>query len=207
MKLLLGRRNQLVIFSLFVICLTSNITIAQTEKPSPQPSPAATPQASATPSPPPPANPADVSSIDAIIRAVYEVHSGEQGKKRDWDRMRSLFVPGARLILPAQSRSPGGYGWSVSAVDEYIKRVFPLLEKDGFFEKEVGRRTEAWKNIAQAYSAYESRRKADDPKPFMRGINSFQLINDGQRWWIVTVMWQNEDEKNPLPEGILKKPN
>ena len=45
-----------------------------------------------------PADPADVESIDAIITAAYDVISGPAGKKRDWDRERSLFIPGARLI-------------------------------------------------------------------------------------------------------------
>jgi hypothetical protein len=205
MKLFLGYRRRFLVSSLFVVSLAANSTIAQTDKPSPQASPPATPQTSATPSPPV-ANPADVSSIDAIVTSVYEVHSGDQGKKRDWDRMRSLFVPGARLILPRPPQTPGGYSWRVAAVEDYITRSFPFLEQQGFFEKEVGRRTEAWSNIAQVFSAYESRHKADDPKPFMRGINSFQLINDGNRWWIATVLWQNEDEKNPMLESILKKP-
>jgi hypothetical protein len=31
-------------------------------------------------------------------------------------------------------------------------------------------------------------------------------MNDGSRWWIVTIFWQGEDEKNPLPEKYLKSP-
>ena len=205
MKSLLGHRRQFFVSSLFLIYLAANTTMAQTDKPAPQPSPTATPQATATPSPPA-ANPADVSSMDAILAAVYDVISGPQGKKRDWDRMRSLFAPGARLI-PSGPRQTGGYGWRVATVEEYITRSAPFLEKEGFFEKEVGRRTEAWGNIAHVFSAYESRHKADDPKSFQRGINSFQLINDGQRWWIMTILWQGEDEKNPIPEGLLKKPD
>lgn len=206
MKLSLGLRR-LLITSMFVIYISCNTAMAQTDKPSPQSSPPATPQPAATPATPPTpvANPADVDSIDSIITAVYDVLSGDKGVKRNWDRMRSLFVPGARLI-PSNSKTSGGYGWRVVALEEYITRVGPLLEEQGFFEKETGkRRTEAWGNIAQSFSAYESRHKIDDPKPFQRGINSFQLINDGKRWWIVAVLWQNEDEKNPLPERILKE--
>jgi hypothetical protein len=49
----------------------------------------------------------------------YDVISGPAGKKCDWDRMRSLFVPGARLI-PTGPRPTGGYGSRVLTVDEYI---------------------------------------------------------------------------------------
>ena len=116
---------------------------------------------------------------------------------------RSLF-PAARLI-PLQRRAKGaGHSWRVVAVDVYVGYVGPRLEKDGFFEKEVSRKTEAWGNIAQVFSVYESRRNADDPKPFMRGINSIQLLNDGNRWWLKTVLWDNEDDNNKLPETYLK---
>ena len=44
----------------------------------------------------------------------------------------------------------------------------------------------------------------DDAKPFARGINSFQLLNDGSRWWIVTIYWEAEDAGHQLPEKYLK---
>src|SRR6266513_2414962 len=56
------------------------------------------------------ANPLDVESIDAIISAAYDSISGPPGK-RDWNRERSLFIPGARLIPMAENAgetSPGG---------------------------------------------------------------------------------------------------
>lgn len=79
------------------------------------------------------------------------------------------------------------------------------MEAQGFFENEIARKTDAFGNIAHVFSTYDSRHKAEDAKPFARGINSIQLLNDGKRWWIVTVFWQGEDEKNPLPEKYLKE--
>ena len=179
-------------------------TMAQTKTPTPQPSPAS-PTASPTPAPTataPAANPADVASVDSIIAAVYDVISGPAGKKRDWDRMKSLFVPGARLI-PTGPRQTGGYTSRVLTVDDYVERASGLFEKQGFYESEVARKTEQFGQIVHAFSTYESRHAPDD-KPFQRGINSIQLMNDGKRWWIVTIFWQGEDEKNPLPEKYLK---
>ena len=46
----------------------------------------------------PVAKPEDVKSPEAILNAVYDVISGGKGQARDWNRMRSLFIPGARLI-------------------------------------------------------------------------------------------------------------
>ena len=151
-------------------------------------------------------NPADVESIDAIIAAAYDVISGPAGKKRDWNRERSLFISGARLI-PTGARPTGEVGSRVLTPDEYVQRSAPRLEKDGFFEREISRRLEKFGNIAHIFSTYESRHKADDAKPFARGINSIQLMNDGKRWWIVTVFWQAEDEKNPLPAEYLRTRN
>ena len=152
----------------------------------------------------PAANPSDVASMDSIIAALYDVISGPAGKKRDWDRMRSLFTSGARLI-PTSKRPSGEIGSRVLTVEDYIKGSAKALEEGGFFEKEVARRTELYGNIAHVFSTYESRRKSDDAKPFARGINSIQLMNDGKRWWIVTVFWQAEGPDNPLPEKYLTK--
>lgn len=184
-------------------CATSTTLSQQPTPATPQPSASPRPQASDTPAAIPTANPSDVASMDAIIAALYDVISGPAGKKRDWDRMRSLFVPGARLI-PSGPRPAGAYGARVGTVEDYITRSAPFLESQGFFETETARKTDAFGNIAHVFSTYDSRHKADDAKPFARGINSIQLMNDGKRWWIITVFWQGEDEKNPLPEKYLR---
>jgi hypothetical protein len=188
---------------LLIICFAVSLAVAQNEKPAPSPVPSPAPTSTATPATPA-ANPADVASIDSIIAAVYNVISGPASKKRDWDRMRSLFVPGARLI-PTGPRQAGGYGSRVMTVDEYIERSSPFFEREGFFETETARRSEEFGQIAHAFSTYDSRHAPDDAKPFARGINSIQLMNDGKRWWIVTIFWQGESEKHPLPEKYLKK--
>jgi hypothetical protein len=188
-------------FVLAVVSLSSGFAVAQAEKPSP--SPMTKTQSGDAPTIPV-ANPADVGSIDAIVAAVYDVISGPAGKKRDWDRMRSLFIAGARLI-PTGPRPSGGYGSRVFTLEDYISRGNAIFEKEGFFEKEVSRQTETFGNIAHVLSTYEARHSADEAKPFIRGINSMQLMNDGNRWWIVTIFWQAEDEKNPLPDKYVKK--
>ncbi|HYX29419.1 MAG TPA: hypothetical protein VE863_12715 [Pyrinomonadaceae bacterium] len=170
---------------------------AQTPTSTPSSSPA---QAVAIPT----ANPADVASMDSIIAAVYDVISGPAKTPRNWDRFRSLFVSGARLI-PTRRAPTGEAASRVLTPDEYVQRSSPVLEQNGFFEREVSRRVEKFGNIAHIFSTYESRHAKEDEKPFARGINSFQLMNDGKRWWIVTIFWQAEDDKNPLPAEYLRK--
>jgi hypothetical protein len=174
---------------------------AQTPTPSPTRQVPASPAAQT-----PPADPKDVATMDSIVAAVYDVISGPAGQKRNWDRFRSLFIPGARLI-PTGRRQTGEVGSRVLTPDDYVTRSSPLLEQNGFFEREISRRVERFGNIAHIFSTYESRHKADDEKPFARGINSIQLMNDGKRWWIVTIFWQSEDDKNPLPAEYLRSRN
>jgi hypothetical protein len=153
----------------------------------------------------PDANPSDVASIDAIITAAYDVISGPAGKKRDWARERSLFFPGARLIPTAveAGRNDGDLAPQMLDVENYIARVEPLIEKKGFYEKEIARKVEQFGQIAHVWSTYESRHDPTDPKPFMRGINSIQLFHDGKRWWIVSIYWQHESAQHLLPEKYL----
>jgi hypothetical protein len=152
------------------------------------------------------ANPADVASPDAIIAALYNVISGPAGRKRDWDRMRSLFYQGARLI-PTAPKKEGGMGATTLTLQEFIDRASPDLEKNGVSEYEIARDTDKWGNILQAFSTYETRHDPKDPTPFARGINSFQLFSDGTRWWILTIYWQRETPDNHIPPEFLPHSN
>ena len=151
------------------------------------------------------ANPADVATIDSIITAAYDGISGPAGEKRDWDRERSLYMPGARLIPTAMETGTEGADPTphILDIEGFIARVEPFFDKSGFYEKEIACRTERFGQIAHVWSTYESRHSEDDPEPFMRGINSIQLFNDGKRWWIVSIYWQQENANAPIPEKYL----
>src|SRR5437667_10846574 len=81
----------------------------------------------------------DVGSIDAIIAAAYDVISGPAGKKRDWDRERSVFYPGARLIPTAKPGGNDALMPQVLEVDGFIEHAEPLLAADGYLATELGR--------------------------------------------------------------------
>lgn len=153
------------------------------------------------------ANPADVASLDGIMKAVYDVISGDAGKPRDWDRFRSLFHKDARLIPSGKNAQTGVIAARVMTPEDYVTRSGPVLEKDGFHERELARHVDQYGNIAQVFSTYHAFRKADDKQPFLRGINSFQLLNDGKRWWVLTIYWQAETPDNPIPKQYLKNKN
>jgi hypothetical protein len=144
--------------------------------------------------------PEDVASPDTIIKAMYETISGPAGR-RNWARERSLYIEGARLI-PTGKRILGDDGLHVLSIDEWIESVEPFFLENDFWETEIMRQMHRFGNIVQAFSTYEARDKLDAP-PIARGINSIQLLFKDSRWWIVSVMWDNESKENPIPGEFL----
>jgi hypothetical protein len=151
--------------------------------------------------PPPAAKPADVASMDAILRALYDVISGPAGP-RDWQRFRSLFVPGARLI-PTRHDSTGHITIAVMSPDDYARRAGSAFMNHAFFERQIGQTVETFGAVTHVFSAYASRHAADDAAPFARGINSMQLFNDGTRWYVVTIYWDAERPGTTIPAQYL----
>jgi hypothetical protein len=148
------------------------------------------------------AHPKDVKSIDAIMKALYDVISGPAGQTRNWNRMRSLFLQEAKMVATGTSQT-GEIIKRVMTVEDYITRNGPMLEKNGFFEQEIFRKQEVYGRIAHCFSTYATKRKLEDKEPFMRGINSIQLYNDGKRWWILSIFWQSESKEAPLTKEYL----
>lgn len=152
----------------------------------------------------PPADPTDVQSINAILTALYDVISGPAGQARDWDRFRSLFVPEARLIPTGFPPNEDRARARVLSVDDYVAQSGPILEERGFFEREIGRVTERFENIAHAFSTYDSR-WTPDGEVFQRGINSIQLLWDGERWWVTTILWRGVGPEVAIPAAYLRR--
>ena len=191
-----------------VLCLAlAGPALAQDAKPAEQPAKAEAPQpAAADPiAAVPAAKPEDVVSLDAIVAALYDVISGDAGVQRDWNRFRSLFYPGARMIPSGKNAKTGKVGARIASPEAYIQANESFLEGQGFHELELGRHVDSYGTISQVFSAYEARNKKSDEKPFLRGINSIQLLNDGTRWWVLTLAWSPETSDNPLPEQFTKK--
>ena len=159
-------------------------------------------QVHTAPAQPVTAREADGASVDSTVAALYEVISGPAGAARNWNRMRALFVPEARLsmIVPKEG---GGFNLRPMTVEDYISRNMSTFSANGFYEREIARRTETFGQLVHVFSTYELLRAPHDTKPFMRGINSIQLVHDGKRWWIANLIWRAEDAHLALPERYL----
>lgn len=144
----------------------------------------------------PAADPADVGSVDAVVAALYDVISGPAGEPRDWDRLRSLFLPGAQLVpVGGESGKP-----QPMTVEEYVRGASEYFAENGFFEREVARSAHRYGPVVQIFSTYESRHSPDDAEPFARGVNSIQLVHDRERWWIAGIAWADTETAGPIPD-------
>ena len=139
---------------------------------------------------------ADLAGIDAAIRGVYDVISGPRGQKRDFDKMRSMFATGATL------KAIGPKGLRGGTLEDYISRNKGVLEKEGFTERELGRRLEVWGGLATAWSAYDGRTASGSFHE--RGINSFQLVKIEEKWLVASILWKEVTPENPLPADLIK---
>ena len=147
------------------------------------------------------AAPADVDSIDAIVHALYASISGPAGQARDWNRVRSLFHRHHKMLPIVRGRT--GMQAVALTVDDYVQRSGPMLERDGFFEQEIARHVLQFGDLAHVWSTYAARRALADAEPFLRGINSIQLVREGGRWWVLQIAWEQEADAGPIPPAFL----
>ena len=193
-----------------LLALTAALAATSISAAQSSPEKASAQQTAKPPSPQPPpdpfagvpaAKPDDVKSVDALMAALYDVISGPAGQPRDWKRFRSLFVPDARLIPTRHNKTGTGADVAIYSPEQYQERAAAALEK-GFFERGIHNTTESFGDIVHVFSTYESRHTKDS-EPFQRGINSIQLLKDGNRYWIVTIFWDGETATTPIPAKYL----
>ena len=195
------------------ICLAGLAMSANAQQPAPIPTPTPPPlmgTLAAHPDWPAARNPGDVDSVDHLVSSLYDVISGPAGKPRDWDRFRSLFLPEGRLgvVRPeaaATKDAPASKGDVVFRTpDQYAERNDPYFKTHGFFERSIANRVEQFGNLSEVWSTYESRYAMSDAKPFARGVNSIQIVHAQGRFWIASVLWDDERPGLTLPEKYLK---
>ncbi|MGD2120924.1 MAG: hypothetical protein PVJ76_04230 [Gemmatimonadota bacterium] len=148
----------------------------------------------------PAADPGDVSTLDGIIRAYYEVVSGPAGESPDRARDKTLHLPDAVVGVPARDET-GAIRISTMSLDGYHDS-FGGPRAEGFYEREIHRIVHRFGHVAHVMSTYSSS-TTPGGEPFERGINSIQLTWDGQRWWIVSWIFDSEGPENPIPPEFL----
>lgn len=151
------------------------------------------------------AGPEDWASPEAIVHALYEVISADAGETRDWDRYRALFFDNARFAVAMDSKVASGI--LVMTSEEMVAQTEAAYGGTGFHEKALVTRVEQHGLMASVMSSFEVRLRRDDAEPLMRGLNHFQLLNDGERWWIISNVGVIESESSPLPAEFAAAAN
>ncbi len=144
----------------------------------------------------PTANPADVASIDAIVKSMYDVISGPAGP-RNWDRFYSLFLPDAKMGAVT------GQGFRTFTPVQYQKMNGPHFMEQGFYEEELKRNVLEYGNVATVQTSYHFRFEPNGQVQ-QRGVNYITLVKSNGRWWIANISWQPETKEFPLPASLEK---
>lgn len=139
----------------------------------------------------------DVASIDALIKASYEVVSGEKGAKRQWER--DLYLHHPKAIYSYYDRAKGKQ--IAMSLQEFHKETDEMVLSTAFYEIEVNREVRVFGNIAQVWSTYETYIEKGG-KVARRGINSIQLIFENNRWYIISWIFSGETETNRIPKSF-----
>ena len=140
-----------------------------------------------------------VNSIDGIVNEVLNIISGEQGKKRDWEQFRQLFLPTAQFAV-LYHKDDGIKLINTLTLEEFVRMAGQAYQNDGFLEYELSKKVDEYNGIAQVFQSYYAKELGVEEK----GINSFQLVHDGKRWWIFNILWTNDRNGVKVPDKYLK---
>jgi len=151
-----------------------------------------------------PARAEDVRSPEALVLADYECISGGVGVARQWGRDLALYDPHAYFVDMGTDPKTGAVVKQVMTPQEYADGGGARLVSGGFSERELAHVTHRFGNVATVLSSYESKSAASG-KMVARGVNIYQTYFDGKRWWIASVVWDEERPGNPIPPELLPK--
>lgn len=140
-------------------------------------------------------------ALGRTVGDLYALISGPEGKVRDVASLRAMLHADAQHAF-VHAGPDGRPVLRRFELEAFLRFTQPIWEK-GFYEREVARRTEWFGHIAQVFSTYEVRLKADGPV-VRRGINSFQFVHDGDRWRLLSALWEGEGPGEAIPSRYLR---
>jgi hypothetical protein len=137
-------------------------------------------------------------TLDELIKALDDAVSGPADKDRAC--LRALLLPEARLS-PLAKAEDGSYTPHILSVDGWIEAV-RKRGSTAFYERQVKVSSDVYGHIAHLWSTYEIR-PTPDGKAQVRGINSIQALNDGNRWRVMEILWEAETPTETIPARYL----
>ncbi|WP_312923900.1 hypothetical protein [Empedobacter brevis] len=137
----------------------------------------------------------DAKTIEALMKASYEVVSGEKGAKRQWERDHYLHHPKAVYSYFDRKKQEQ----VTMTLQEFHKETDEMVFNTAFYENEINREVRVFGNVAHVWSTYETRLEKGG-KVERRGINSIQLIFENNRWYIISWTFSGETDQNIIPK-------
>lgn len=145
------------------------------------------------------ARPADVVSPRALVLALHASISGPTGPF-DWNRFRSLFLPAA--CIGEAGKAPGGEQHiTFQSVNDWILSVRDLRPRVSVHETVYKMHVEQFGSIASAFYSHNSETTEQRRTDICR-VNSCQMLYDGKRWWIASVVWNVSPKNWDLPHDL-----
>ena len=142
--------------------------------------------------------------FQAITRRLYELVSAPPGE-RHWESVRELYHPRATMVRTGVDDEGRPFVLAMT-FDEYAGNVTDHLDSIEFSETEIRQDVTVFGNVARLVSVYQYRSQSSRMTRHGRGVNFFNLVNEGHGWKIMNIVWDNEREGTSLSASGLLDP-
>ncbi|MEJ2127681.1 MAG: nuclear transport factor 2 family protein [Woeseiaceae bacterium] len=143
-----------------------------------------------------------MTEFEELTKRLYTLISSPSDA-RDWEAERSLYHPRATMVRTGLDDNGAPFAL-VMSYDEYIANATRLLDGVEFREVELRQEVTEFGNVAQLTSVYEFTFQGRHRQDSGRGVNFFNLINEGDGWKIMSIVWDNERDGVSLADtGLL----
>lgn len=140
-----------------------------------------------------------VKTIEGTIGETYKIITGERGKNRNWEAFRQLFTPDAQISVLVHDTTGRGIVKTYT-LEEFVRIGMKYYEEDGFIEYPLKTIIHEYNGIANVFQSYYAKELDIEEE----GVNSLQLIFDGERWWITSILWTSNMNGVELPKKYKK---
>ncbi len=143
----------------------------------------------------------DLTKVEGIVDATYAAIARAPGEPFNWDLFGSLFLEEATLIPNTEQRQGAFTVLSPQDFIDWIDAATPIGGPNdrGFTESGYHIQVDRYGDIANAMSSYKKHFWGSD-EVIGAGINSFQLVWKEDRWWIVSIIWDEPYAAGPIAE-------
>ena len=138
---------------------------------------------------------------EGVVTAIYDMVSADAGKTPDWDKVRSMFIPEAVVVLRTSREAT-----TVFSLESFVNDFINFYDnspagEQGFTERILNMKSMVFGDMAHVLVLYEAHITGSQ-RPPSQGVDSFSLIKKDGRWWIVAVTNEIPGPDRPIPEML-----